>query len=243
MSPAPMQVRASRATLGERLRLPQGISRHGTSRRFAAMQCFVGRRGRADAGAPVLSPEGRDALCRRFLADTVNLAEQLVARGNIHVVSSDLKVAELAADLGIHCHGDNDHDLNSALTSAAARIVARNQVAGRNMLILPIDLAFNSRAAVAPVLAAHADLVVVPDRLDQGTNLRLPGNVAADFRFQYGDNSFSRHRSEAERHGLTVETQRDPAFCFDVDTPEDYAAWAATAFPARFASRIASLDP
>jgi 2-phospho-L-lactate guanylyltransferase len=194
--------------------------------------------------APVLSPEGRDALCRRFLADTVNLAEQLVARGNIHVVSSDLKVAELAADLGVHCHGDNDHDLNSALTSAAARIVARDQVAGRNILILPIDLAFNSRAAIAPVLAARADLVVVPDRLDQGTNLlRLPGNVAADFSFQYGDNSFSRHRSEAERHGLTVETLRDPAFCFDVDTPEDYAAWAAnTASPAGFASRIASLD-
>jgi 2-phospho-L-lactate guanylyltransferase (CobY/MobA/RfbA family) len=84
-----------------------------------------------------------------------------------------------------------------------------------------------------------------PDRLDRGTNLlRLPGNVAADFRFQYGDNSFSRHRSEAERHGLTVETLRDPAFCFDVDTPEDYAAWAAnTASPAGFASRIASPDP
>ena len=177
--------------------------------------------------APVLSPARRDALCRSLLVRTVGLAAKLVARRNIHIVSSDDSVAGVAAELGVHCDGENDHDLNSALTFSVARIVAREN-AERNLLILPIDLAFNSHAAMAPVLAARADIVIVPDRADQGTNLlRLAGNVAVTFRFQYGDNSFSRHRTEAESHGLTVETLRDPALCFDVDTPADYATWVA----------------
>jgi 2-phospho-L-lactate guanylyltransferase len=178
--------------------------------------------------ASVLSPARRDMLCRSLLAGTVGLAAKLVARQDIHIVSSDNNVAGVAAGLGVHCGGENDHDLNSALTFSVARIVAQEQNAERNLLILPIDLAFNGPAAMAPVLAARTDIVIVPDRADQGTNLlRLAANVAVTFRFQYGDSSFSRHRAEAGSHGLSVEILRDPALCFDLDTPGDYATWVA----------------
>jgi 2-phospho-L-lactate guanylyltransferase len=193
----------------------------------------------------ILSPERRDALCRSFLVNTVTLANKVVARDHIHIVSSDSNVASVASDLGVHCDGENDHDLNSALTSSVARIIAGgHENAERNILILPIDLALNSPAAIAPVIAVRADIVVVPDRLDQGTNLlRLGGNVARNFRFQYGDNSFWKHRTEAQSLGLTVEILRDPVLCFDVDTPADYAAWAGeAAHSPNFAGRIAPND-
>jgi 2-phospho-L-lactate/phosphoenolpyruvate guanylyltransferase len=176
----------------------------------------------------VLSPESRNALCRSFLVNTVAVAHKLAASDHIRIVSSDSDVASVASQLGVNCDGENDRDLNSALTSSVAKIVAGGlESRGRNILILPIDLTLNMPAAIAPVIAARANIVIVPDRLDQGTNvLRLDGNVARNFRFQYGENSFSKHRAEAQRLGLTVEILRDPMLCFDVDTPADYVAWA-----------------
>jgi 2-phospho-L-lactate guanylyltransferase len=177
--------------------------------------------------APVLAPEAREALCRRFLADTVNLARQLVESRNIHVVSADREVADAASQLGVRSHGDDDRDLNSALTAAAAS-VAPEPAGEQNLLILPIDLALNTATAMAPVMAARADIVVVPDRREQGTNImRLPAGIATKFHFQFGHDSFSKHRREADRLGLTIEMVRDPALGFDVDTSADYAAWTA----------------
>lgn len=72
------------------------------------------------------------------------------------------------------------------------------------------------------MIAAQADAVVVPDRLEQGTNLlRLRGDAALKFRFEYGDDSFPRHRTEAEGLGLKTEILRDPSLCFDVDNPDE----------------------
>jgi 2-phospho-L-lactate guanylyltransferase len=175
----------------------------------------------------VLSPERRDRLCRGFLVNTVHFAADLVGKGNIYVVSSNSEVAALASELGVGCEGEADIDLNSALTCSIARILERKpEQSSRNILILPIDLVRTSPTAITPVIAAQADAVIVPDRLEQGTNLlRLRGDAALKFRFQYGDDSFSRHRIEAEGLGLKTEILRDPSLGFDVDTPADYAAW------------------
>jgi 2-phospho-L-lactate guanylyltransferase (CobY/MobA/RfbA family) len=126
----------------------------------------------------VLSPERRDRLCRSFLVNTVHLAADLVGKGHIYVVGSNSEVAALAFDLGVGCEGEADIDLNSALTCSIARILEREpQNSSRNILILPIDLVRSSPTAIAPVIAAQADAVVVPDRLEQGTNLlRLRGD-------------------------------------------------------------------
>src|SRR3569832_2388259 len=118
--------------------------------------------------APMLSAEAREALCRRFLIDTNNHTTQHTGKDRVHVVSADREVADLAAKLGVVCHGDDDRDLNSAL-AAAATIVAPEPAAGQDLLILPIDLAFNTIRSIAPVVAARADVVLVPDRREQGT--------------------------------------------------------------------------
>ena len=177
----------------------------------------------------VLSAAQRQALCRRFFVDTLALAATQVARHDIRVVSPDEAVARIAAELGIGCMVDDGADLNSALTDAAAAMTAAGPgLAGRDVLVLPIDLARATPQSVARVLAAPDDLVLAPDLQERGTNLlRLPGAAAQWFRFQFGDDSFSLHLAEAERLHLGVRILRDPALGFDVDSPNDYAAWVA----------------
>lgn len=194
----------------------------------------------------VLSPDRRGRLCRCFLVNTVYLAAGLVARGQIHVVSSDSEVAALASELGVGCEGEGDIDLNSALTCSVAMILAREpENSSRDVLILPIDLTRSTAAAITLVIAAQADAVVVPDRSEQGTNLlRLRGDAALKFRFQYGDDSFSKHRTEADSLGLKTEILRDPLLCFDVDTADDYAVWLEDlADPQRYCSREGRQKP
>lgn len=177
--------------------------------------------------SPVLSGAERDALCRRFLIDTLALAATLVAKDDIRVVGSDEAVARVASDLGICCECDDDTGLNAALAGAVAGMVVReSDMADRDVLILPIDLVLATPLSVAPVLAAPAELVLVPDLSARGTNiLRLPGAVAPRFQFQFGEDSFSMHLAQAERLRLRVEVLRDSNLSFDVDTPADYAAW------------------
>ena len=177
--------------------------------------------------SPVLSATERDALCRRFLGNTLALALSLVAKDDVRVVSADPAVARVAAAIGIDCAVDGDTGLNAALAGAISGFLAsKPDSIDRDVLILPIDLALATPGAVAPVLAATADLVLVSDHSMHGTNmLRLQGAVAPRFNFQFGPDSFSMHLKEAERLRLRVEILRDANLNFDVDTPADYDAW------------------
>lgn len=177
--------------------------------------------------SPVLSATEREALCRRFLGDTLALALDLVAKDDVRVVSSDPAVASAAAAVGIDCEVDDDTGLNTALAGAiGAFLASRSEGIDRDVLILPIDLALATPAAVASVLAATADLVLVPDQAGHGTNmLRLRGAIAPRFSFQFGANSFPMHMQEAERLRLRVEILRDANLGFDIDTPADYGVW------------------
>ena len=177
--------------------------------------------------SPVLSATQRDALCRRFLGNTLALALSLVAKVDVRVVSSDPAVAQVAAAIGIDCAVDGDTGLNAALAGAISGFLAgKPDSIDRDVLILPIDLALATHSAVVPVLAATAEVVLVPDRSVRGTNmLRLQAAIAARFNFQFGQDSFSMHLQEAERLRLRVEILRDANLSFDVDTPADYEAW------------------
>ena len=175
----------------------------------------------------LLTATERHALCRRFLVNTLELATGLVANHDIRVISPDETVVRIAADLGIQSLRDRGTDLNSAIAGAVSALAAREpDLAVQDVLILPIDLVKATAAALSPVLASPADLVLVPDHQERGTNvLRLPGSVAPRFRFQFGDDSFARHLAEAERLRLGLRIMRETALAFDLDTPIDYEEW------------------
>jgi 2-phospho-L-lactate guanylyltransferase len=184
--------------------------------------------------SPILSGAERAALCKRFLLDTLALACAVTGSGDIRVVSSDRKALQLAAEFGVRGEDDPDGDLNTALARAVECTVRPGSPEERrDVLVLPIDLVLATPVQLTRVLAFAGDLVLTPDRAGHGTNLlRVAGRIAPNFRFQYGENSISKHLAEARRLDLRPQVLRDPELGLDVDTPTDYTAWVASRAPA-----------
>lgn len=178
----------------------------------------------------ILSGEERAALCKRFLFDTLTLACAVTGPEDIRVVSSDPRVAQLAGEFGVRGEDDPDGDLNAALDRAVERMFRTDSLdVHRNVLVLPIDLVRATPALLTRMLDVAGELVLTPDRAGRGTNLlRVAGRIAPDFRFQFGEDSASRHLAEARRLGLRAEVLHEPALALDVDTPADYADWVAS---------------
>ncbi|HEX2069256.1 MAG TPA: hypothetical protein VHH54_03540, partial [Actinomycetota bacterium] len=91
------------------------------------------------------------------------------------------------------------------------------------LAVVLADLPFATGDAVAEVLAASAAVVAAPATSDGGTNVlvrRPPSIIPARF----GRSSFSKHRAEAYRRGVTFESIESTALGFDLDRPADLAA-------------------
>jgi 2-phospho-L-lactate guanylyltransferase len=132
------------------------------------------------------------------------------------VVCDDPEVAQWATDLGATVMWEPGQGLNGAVRSGVDQLAA----AGVQWVIVAHgDL---PRARNFTALAPFEGITLVPDRVDDGTNvMRLP--VDCDFRFAYGPGSFRKHRSEANRLGLPTRVLRIPALAYDVDLPSDVA--------------------
>lgn len=82
------------------------------------------------------------------------------------------------------------------------------------------------RAAHLADVATPGVLTLVPDSVDDGTNVAaVPTALAAalPFRFAYGAGSFRRHLAQALELGIPVCVRRDPMLAVDIDTPSDLA--------------------
>jgi 2-phospho-L-lactate/phosphoenolpyruvate guanylyltransferase len=173
--------------------------------------------------AGVLSPRSRRALCEFFLCRTLDVATRAFGAARVRVVTSDPRVAAIAAEYGAGAVPDGGADLNGALEHGRAHVMAETgDCAG---LILPIDLPLATPESLAGV--AEAPHVIVPDESADGTNvLRLAPAAFRTFRFAFGPHSFTAHRAHAGALGLDVRIVKDPLLMFDVDTPEQYRRWA-----------------
>lgn len=180
--------------------------------------------------SPVLSEGERTGLCKEFLLETLALACAVTGPEDVRVVSSDPEAIRMAADFGVRGADDPDGDLNTALVRAVERTLRSDSLEERrNVLVLPIDLVLATPLQLTRVLAFAGDIVLTPDRAGRGTNLlRVAGRIAREFRFQYGENSASKHLAEALRLDVRAEVLCDPELGFDVDTPTDYATWVAS---------------
>jgi 2-phospho-L-lactate guanylyltransferase len=166
--------------------------------------------------APVLGEAARRELVARMLRHVVEVAGQ--APGVDEVVLLGPSSHGLAVSMRrLADPGDGlNVALASALPAAAAAGVDR-------LVILAGDLPQVSLADLAALCGLAPEcLGVAPDRRGTGTNaLSLPLPAARDFAFQYGPDSFARHRAEAARLGLTLEVIRSETLGLDIDEPED----------------------
>jgi 2-phospho-L-lactate guanylyltransferase len=68
--------------------------------------------------------------------------------------------------------------------------------------------------------SASADVVLVPDRHEAGTNALLI-NPSGPFEPQFGPDSLARHMQQARRRELTFAVEQVASLAIDLDTPDD----------------------
>lgn len=160
--------------------------------------------------APALSPDERAVLAQQMAARVVASAGDLP----VAVVCDDPMVRAWALSLGATVRWTPGLGLDGAVQAGVAAAAAD----GADRIVvahadLPLAVGFDHVVGIDGV-------VIVPDRHGDGTNvITVPAN--SGFRFAYGPDSFTRHRAEAGRLGLTVEVRTDEALGWDVDVPSD----------------------
>ena len=95
----------------------------------------------------------------------------------------------------------------------------------RSALVLMSDLPLLSTRDVQSVVETmqQADIVIVPDFQDEGTNalgLTLPSRFPTSFGTR---DSFRRHCDQARKHGLQCGVCRNEGITFDIDGPAEWA--------------------
>jgi 2-phospho-L-lactate guanylyltransferase len=190
--------------------------------------------------SPVLSDDERAALSQDMLLRTLDILGQVPKLEHTLVVSRDPKALALAREHGARTVMERGTpELNRALIRAT--VVARGYGVSA-VLILPADLPLIGQADIEQILALATDppvIVVAPDRHGTGTNALLsapPGLIDYDF----GPDSFLRHKERATASGARLEICQLPSFELDVDDPEDLELMASE--PQEGAASLAGRD-
>lgn len=164
--------------------------------------------------APVLSVAERAELARQMAGVVLAAASPLP----VTVVCDDEAVAAWARSRGARVAWTPGLGLNGAVAAGVAELAASGW---ERVVVAHADLPL-ARDLTAVVDGSDSEVIAVPDRHDDGTNvLVVPAEVG--FRFSYGAGSFRRHQAEAARLGLAVDVRRIPELMWDVDLPADLA--------------------
>jgi len=171
--------------------------------------------------AAVLSAKERVSLSEAMLIHTLKVLAESPDLERTLVVSRDPRVLSLARAHGARTVAEQGRPhLNRALVRAAH--VARGYGVSA-ILVLPADLPLLTGEDLARLLSyAQRPPVVVlaPDRRGTGTNALLC-SPAGLIEYEFGPDSFARHRARAEAAGVAVEICRLPSLELDLDLPED----------------------
>lgn len=169
---------------------------------------FAGAKSRL---APALSPVERESAARQWATTVMDAAFPHAA----FVVTDDPDVDRWARGRGAGVIVPPEPGLDAAAAAAFAHLAALDFDA---VVIAHGDLPLAE--SFTAVLPRHSEIVVVPDRRRDGTNvIALPTDIA--FEFSYGPGSFGRHLRRAAASGRAVRTVDDSPLAFDVDDPVD----------------------
>jgi 2-phospho-L-lactate guanylyltransferase len=171
------------------------------------VKSFADAKGRL---AEALSPAERADLAEAMATTVVQAAEPLP----VVVVCDSDTVRTWAERVGARVLWTPGLGLNGAVEAGVADLADRG-----------IDLAIVAHsdlplASEFTWLAEFDGVTLVPDRHLDGTNV-IAVPTDSGFRFTYGPASFTAHRAEARRLGLTARIVTDEALSWDVDQPAD----------------------
>lgn len=161
--------------------------------------------------ADALSPAARQALARQCATTVLQAAGALP----VFVVCNDDTVAAWAREHGVNVVQPAEPGLNAA--ADCGRAAARDAGYGR-VLVVHSDLP--NATELTSLTEVPVDVVIVPDRHRDGTNVLLVPSAGA-FTFCYGPGSSAAHQAQARSLGLRYEVVERPDLALDLDTLDD----------------------
>ena len=172
----------------------------------------------------VLPPRERAAFTRELFEHVVRVLRESPSIDGIAIVSDSQEAREHAERLGAVALEDpeGNQGLADVVDAALGDLEARGAT---SVLVCMSDLPELAAEDVESVgrQLEEADVVLVPDLLQRGTNLIAlkPPSVLPSCLGH--DDSLQRHRDLARDLGLTVSVQLRSGISFDVDHPRDLA--------------------
>lgn len=192
--------------------------------------------------AGVLDETARAALNRHLLAHTLEvIAAWQGGLAQCLVVSPCAEARADAAAAGALTEQEAaGGDLNAALRLGAQALA---RYGADRLLVLACDLPYLSAPALDAFTAraaTGAQIALATDRAGSGTNaLAMPAGAPALFHF--GLDSRARHLAAFALAGYSSVCATPAELAFDLDTPQDYAAWQAQA-DARIPRAVMAVD-
>ncbi|MGH9116811.1 MAG: 2-phospho-L-lactate guanylyltransferase [Acidimicrobiales bacterium] len=159
---------------------------------------------------PVLDDPQRTHLARVMAERVVAAALDLP----VAVVCDEAEVADWAEGLRVSVIWAPGRGLNGAVAHGVAELGAGG---AERVVVSHADLPF---ASDLRPMGRFDGVTLVPDRRGDGTNV-LCVPTDAGFEFSYGPRSFTRHRAEAMRLGLSTRVVDDARLAWDVDVAAD----------------------
>jgi 2-phospho-L-lactate guanylyltransferase len=157
-----------------------------------------------------LSAADRERLARA-------MGERVLAAAAPHTVfvaCDDDTVAEWAEQHGAGVLWGPGLGLNGAIDSGI------DLIAGKGFDHVTVAHGDLPLAESLPALARPGEIVIVPDRRHDGTNV-ISRPTAITLAAEYGGGSFGRHLAAAMAAGVPVSVRRDERLALDVDTIDD----------------------
>lgn len=161
------------------------------------------------------------------------------------VVTMDKRAAEIARGLGIEVLEETEQKGESLSVDEAS--IACKKMGAASVLVIPGDAPLITASDIDAVLERGLpppSAVLVPARDYLGTNaiLRNPPDA---FPSMFGHDSFRKHKDEAARQGVRIESFENPRIALDIDHPEDlkeFASVESDTVTRRLLSRLGLVD-
>jgi len=175
----------------------------------------------------VLDEEARVTLTLALLRRTLEVCSRLAGVARLILCApDDLRSLADKFSAELRCGGDDGMRRDITMCSECWHVHGRAA-----LLIVSSDLPLLQTEDLQQVIAAWqqgAQLVLVPDRRQRGTNVMLV-NDPEHFEYAFGEvvgpGSFHTHRSLAEGLGLTLAVIENPRLSLDLDLTEDLIAF------------------
>ena len=171
--------------------------------------------------SPVLSKKQRTELAYVMLEDVFSAVEKSKLADNKVVVTLDRKAEKMALKQGFEVIREETQLGESSSVDLALQVCRK--MGARSVLVIPGDAPLVTGKDLDSVLEKEKKgkyVILVPSENEMGTNaiLRKPPDAILSM---FGDDSFRKHKEEAERRYVPYEVYRNLNISIDIDEPED----------------------